>query len=162
MPNEPTAAADAGWVETFPKKLGAALVKSMVQKYKAMYPSESLAPDVMPSARLLALVVKQLQDRSIKYVPWKWRMSEEQQDHMAMLRLSNVPKLETLLFDDIPEREIPTSNVGKCYMPGLLATAIALCEGAHFYIERHEPSVCAALRLGCWVYIGTTILVNYW
>ena len=137
MPSEPTAAvADAGWVETFPKKLGAALVKSMVQKFKARYPSESLAPDVMPSARLLALVAKQLQDRSIKYVPWKWRMSEEQQDHMAMLRPSKVPKLETLLFDDIPEREIPTSNVGKCYMQeilGLLATAIALCEGAHLH-----------------------------
>ncbi|CAE7558786.1 unnamed protein product, partial [Symbiodinium pilosum] len=107
-----------------------------VLKARVRYPSESLAPDVMPSARLLALVAKQLQDRSIKCVPWKWRMSEEQQDHMAMLRPSKVPKLESLLFDDIPEREIPTSNVGKCYMQeilGLLATAIALCEGAHLH-----------------------------
>ena len=39
---EPTAAAvDEGWVETFPKKLGAALVKCMVQKFKARYASES-------------------------------------------------------------------------------------------------------------------------
>ena len=34
--------ADADWVEIFSKKLGAALINNVVQKFKARYPSEDV------------------------------------------------------------------------------------------------------------------------
>ena len=78
IPASSLQAPDSGWVEVFPKKLGAETVRGMVQRFKARYPSETLSPESMPSPRLLALVAKQLQDRSWRYIPWKLRLSEEQ------------------------------------------------------------------------------------
>ena len=130
---------ESGWVEAFPKKLGSDKVKEMVARFKSRYPSEPLSPECMPSARLLALVAKQLQDNHWRYVPWKFRLSEEQQERQAMTRPAKAPRLETLLFDDVPTREIPGPHMGKCLMQellGLQAVAIALCGGAHLYTLR--------------------------
>ena len=84
---------DAAWVDTFPSKLSTTLVRSLVAKFKARYPSETLTPDAMPSARLMALVYKQVQDKCIRYVPWKWRLSEELREQQAMLRPAKLPRL---------------------------------------------------------------------
>ena len=40
------------------------------------------------------------------------------------------------MYDDVPQREIPAGGMGKAYMQELLsflATAFALCEGAHLH-----------------------------
>ncbi|CAE7223898.1 unnamed protein product [Symbiodinium sp. CCMP2592] len=127
---------DSGWVESFPKKLTAEAVKSMVAKFKSRYPSETLSPDSMPSSRLLALTAKQLQDRRWKYIPWKWRLSEEAQESAGMARPSKLPRLESALFDQVPERELTISTMGKSLVQELLmlqATALALYGGAHLH-----------------------------
>ena len=108
----------------------------MVARFRARYPSEPLSAECMPSARLLALVAKQLQDKHWRYVPWKYRLSEEHQEKQSMTRPAKAPRLESLLFDDVPTRDIPTPTMGKCLMQELLrlqAVAIAVCGGAHLY-----------------------------
>ena len=133
---QPQHVQDSGWVEMFPEKLGTDAVRAMIQRFKARYPSECLSPELMPSPRLLALVAKQLQDRSWRYIPWKLRLSEEQHEQQSMRRPSKAPRLESLLFDDVPTREIPGPSIGKCLMQELLnlqAYAIALCGGAHLH-----------------------------
>ena len=138
-PSPPVPAAENGWVEVFPKKLGCDHVKAMVARFRASYPSEPLSAECMPSARLLALVAKQLQDKHWRYVPWKYRLSEEQQEKQSMTRPAKAPRLESLLFDDVPTRDIPTPTMGKCLMQELLhlqAVAIAMCGGAHLYTLR--------------------------
>ncbi|CAE7498892.1 unnamed protein product, partial [Symbiodinium pilosum] len=75
-------------------------------------------------------------DRSWRYIPWKLRLSEEQHEQQSMRRPSKAPRLESLLFDDVPTREIPGPSIGKCLMQELLnlqAYAIALCGGAHLH-----------------------------
>ena len=64
---------------------------------------------------------------------WKFRLSEEQQEP------AKAPRLETLLFDEVPTREIPGPHMGKCFMLellGLQAVAIAMCGGAHLFTLR--------------------------
>ena len=90
----------------------------------------------MPGPRLLALISKQLQDRDWKYVPWKMRMSQELHEQSSMTRPHKQPRLEHLLYDEVPSREIPSGGMGKSLMSELLqlhAFAIALCGGAHLH-----------------------------
>ena len=127
---------DSSWVESFPKKLDPETVRQMVQRFKSRYPSETLGPESMPGPRLLALVAKQVQDHHWRYVPWKWRLSEEQHDMSAMSRPAKVPRLDALLFDEVPEREVHIASMGKALVHELLslqATAIAMCGGAHLH-----------------------------
>ena len=138
MPSQSQQVPESGWVEVFPKKLGSDTVQGMIiyKRFKARYPSETLSPESMPSPRLLALVAKQIQERSWRYIPWKLRLSEEQHEQQAMRRPSKAPRLESFLFDDVPTREIPGPSIGKCLMQELLslqAVAIALCGGAHLH-----------------------------
>ena len=103
----------------------------MVARFRARYPSEPLSAECMPSARLLALVAKQLQDKRWRYVPWKYRLSEEHQEKQSMTRPAKAPRLE-----NVPMRDIPTPTMGKCLMQELLrlqAVAIAMCGSAHLY-----------------------------
>ena len=133
---QPAVPQDSSWVESFPKKLDPENVRQMVQRFKSRYPSETLGPESMPGPRLLALVAKQVQDHHWRYVPWKWRLSEEQHDMSAMSRPAKVPRLDSLLFDEIPEREVHIASMGKGLVHELLtlqATAIAMCGGAHLH-----------------------------
>ncbi|CAE7038940.1 unnamed protein product [Symbiodinium sp. CCMP2592] len=127
---------DSGWTEVFPKKVSSARVFEMVRQFKSRYPSETLSSDTMPSARLLALVSKQIQDHEWKYIPWKLRMSQELADQASMTRPHKQPRLESLLYDEVPSRELPSQGMGKALMSELLqlqAFAIALCGGAHLH-----------------------------
>ena len=54
----------------------------------------------------------------------------------AMSRSAKVPRLDSLLFDEIPEREVHIASMGKGLVHELLtlqATAIAMCGGAHLH-----------------------------
>ena len=102
--------ADSGWSEVFPKKLSSDSVQKMIKTFKSRYPSETLSPDSMPGPRLLALVSKQLQDRDWKYIPWKMRMSQELHEQSSMTRPHKQPRLEHLLYDEVPSREIPSAG----------------------------------------------------
>ena len=148
MPSQSQQVPESGWVEVFPKKLGSDAVQGMIKRFKARCPSETLSPESMPSPRLLALVAKQIQERSWRYIPWKLRLSEEQHEQQAMRRPSKAPRLESFLFDDAPTREIPGPSVGKCLMQELLslqAVSIALCGCSSAHIEGNESALCEPL-----------------
>ena len=56
-----------------------------------------------------------------------------------MTRPAKAPRRETILFDEVPTREIPGPHMGKCLMLellGLQAVAIAMCGGAHLFTLR--------------------------
>ena len=127
------------WSEAFPKKLSAETVREMVARFTRKYPSEPLGPDVMPGPRLLALVHSQLQERRWRWVPWKLRLSEEQHESKSLERSLKAPRLENLLFEEIPSRDLPAQSMGKAQMQELLhlhAVAIALADGAHLFTLR--------------------------
>ena len=127
------------WSDAFPKKLSSEAVKSMVAKFSQKYPSEPLGPEVMPSPRLLALVHSQIQDRRWRWVPWKLRLSEEQHDTKSLERSLKAPRLESVLFEEVPSRDLPVQSMGKSQMQELLhlqAVAIAMSDGAHLFTLR--------------------------
>ncbi|OLP88826.1 hypothetical protein AK812_SmicGene29782 [Symbiodinium microadriaticum] len=127
------------WSDAFCKKLSSEAVKAMVSKFSQKYPSEPLGPEVMPSPRLLALVHSQIQDRRWRWVPWKLRLSEEQHDTKSLERSLKAPRLESVLFEEIPSRDLPAQSMGKSQMQELLhlqAVAIAMSDGAHLFTLR--------------------------
>ncbi|CAE7505760.1 unnamed protein product, partial [Symbiodinium sp. KB8] len=129
----------SSWSDAFPKKLSSEAVKAMVSKFSQKYPSETLGPEVMPSPRLLALVHSQIQDRRWRWVPWKLRLSEEQHDTKSLERSLKAPRLENVLFEEIPSRDLPAQSMGKSQMQELLhlqAVAIAMSDGAHLFTLR--------------------------
>ncbi|CAE7243204.1 unnamed protein product [Symbiodinium sp. CCMP2592] len=119
-------AEQASWSEAFPKRLSGDTVRQMVKSFS-------------PSPRLLSLVHQQLQDKRWRWIPWKLRLSEEQYDSKSLERSLKAPRLENLLWEEIPSRELPTQGMAKSVMAELLhlqAVAIALADGAHLYTLR--------------------------
>ncbi|CAE7493807.1 unnamed protein product [Symbiodinium sp. CCMP2592] len=132
-------AEQASWSEAFPRRLSGDTVRQMVKSFSEKYPSEPLSPDIMPSPRLLSLVHQQLQDKRWRWIPWKLRLSEEQYDSKSLKRSLKAPRLENLLWEEIPSRELPTQGMAKSVMAELVhlqAVAIALADGAHLYTLR--------------------------
>ncbi|CAE7741383.1 unnamed protein product, partial [Symbiodinium microadriaticum] len=124
----------AGWTEQFPPKLSGEKVISLQKSFHSRYPGEVLDPENFPSSRLLAYAAKIVQKGELKWVPWKIRMCQSQQDSLAMRRPTKTPKLEDLLYDEVPQREIPSGQVGANYLSGimgLLSTSLAMLNGAH-------------------------------
>ena len=75
-----------GWAETFAPKLDASKVTSHRKSFLSSYPSEVLTPATMPSLRLLSTAVHQEVKRDYKWVAWKFRMSQQMQDHSLIQR----------------------------------------------------------------------------
>ncbi|CAE7197295.1 unnamed protein product [Symbiodinium sp. CCMP2592] len=124
----------SSWSEQFPPKLSGERVMSLQKQFHARYPGEILDPDNYPSARLLAYVAKVIQKGELRWIPWKIRMSQAQQDSLALRRPAKVPRLEELIYDDVPQREIPAGAVGANYLSGILglvSVAVAMLQGAH-------------------------------
>ncbi|CAE7829501.1 unnamed protein product [Symbiodinium sp. CCMP2592] len=124
----------SSWSEQFPPKLSGERVMSLQKQFHARYPGEILDPDNYPSARLLAYVAKVIQKGELRWIPWKLRMSQAQQDSLALRRPAKVPRLEELIYDDVPQREIPAGAVGANYLSGILglvSVAVAMLQGAH-------------------------------
>ncbi|CAE7282201.1 unnamed protein product [Symbiodinium sp. CCMP2592] len=124
----------SSWSEQFPPKLSGERVMSLQKQFHARYPGEILDPDNYPSARLLAYVAKVVQKGELRWIPWKLRMSQAQQDSLALRRPAKVPRLEELIYDDVPQREIPAGAVGANYLSGILglvSVAVAMLQGAH-------------------------------
>ena len=136
--SEEARSSTAGWTEQFPPKLSGEKVISL-QAFHARYPGEVLDPENFPSSRLLAYAAKIVQKGELKWVPWKIRMCQSQQDSMALRRPTKTPKLEDLLYDEVPQREIPSGQVGANYLSGimgLLSTSLAMLNGAHLSVLR--------------------------
>ena len=128
-----------GWTEQFPPKLSGEKVISLQKSFHSRYPGEVLDPENFPSSRLLAYAAKVVQKGELKWVPWKIRMCQSQQDSLAMRRPTKTPKLEDLLYDEVPQREIPSGQVGANYLSGimgLLSTSLAMLNGAHLSVLR--------------------------
>ena len=137
--SEESRSSAAGWTEQFPPKLSGEKVVSLQKAFHARYPGEVLDPENFPSSRLLAYAAKIVQKGELKWVPWKIRMCQSQQDSMAMRRPTKTPKLEDLLYDEVPQREIPSGQVGANYLSGimgLLSTSLAMLNGAHLSVLR--------------------------
>ena len=138
---EPLSGARPGssWNEPFPSKLSPDLIRELRDNFERQYPGELLDPDLMPSSRMLALTYQQLQRKEWKWIAWKYRLSAKLQDESSMIRArkaarSELTALSDLLLDDIPVRDIPSSNIGLQQLSQLLhlqATAVAFCRGAH-------------------------------
>ena len=106
----------------------------MGDKFEAAYPGELMDDGTMPSSRLLALAHKYEGEGTFKHIPWKLRLSEPSQDELSALRPRKVPKLEDLMFDDIPSREIPEGGISQMLLHCLLefpSIADTMFDAAH-------------------------------
>lgn len=136
--NTPVDSANS-WAETFAPKLSATVVSSMKAKFLSSYPSEILTTDTMPSLRLLSQVHYQLQKKEVKWIPWKYRLSQSKSDEVSSGRGSKQPRIEglslhQLIYDEPPAIEINSQSMGVNAvrsMFDLFNVAVALAEGAH-------------------------------
>ena len=92
----------ASWSDTFPPKLSTAFTKQIITRFESSYPGDILDDSNTPSSRLLALCNKYLSDKSFKYIPWHLRLSDKTQEELSLHRPRKVPRLEDLLWDDVP------------------------------------------------------------
>ena len=90
------------WADPYPAKLSSSMMRELRESFLASYPSEILNPESMPSARLMALVHKGVSEKTLKFPLWKHRLSASQEQAHQVSRPSKVPRLESLLFDDVP------------------------------------------------------------
>ena len=129
----------SSWAETFAPKLSSTVVTAMKSKYLSSYPSEILTQDTLPSLRLLSQVHYQFQKKEVKWIPWKFRLSQARADEVSSGRATKHPRLEglalhNLIYDEPPSVEINNQSMGLNAvrsMFDLFNTAVALAEGAH-------------------------------
>ena len=120
------AATISSWSDAFPAKLSATFTKDIRLRFESSYPGELLDDSSMPSSRLLALAHRYKTDCTYKFIPWKLRLSERAQEELAALRPRKVPKLEDLMNDEVPSRDIPDNGISQMLLYSLLdLTAIA-------------------------------------
>ncbi|CAE7265839.1 unnamed protein product, partial [Symbiodinium necroappetens] len=124
------------WSDPFPAKLSATTWKSLREDFLASYPSELLSPEDTPGARIMGLVYRGVSDKSLKWPQWKHRLSVAQEQSHQLSRPAKMPRLESLLFDDVPAKDVP-SVLNYGYVAGILnmhANALALCKAAHLSV----------------------------
>ena len=129
----------SGWSETFAPKLSSAVVAAMKAKFLSSYPSEILTHETLPSLRLLSQVHYQFQKKEVKWIPWKFRLSQSGADEVVSGRGAKQPRVEglalhSLIYDEPPSIEINNQSMGinaVRTMFDLFNTAVALAEGAH-------------------------------
>ena len=124
----------ASWSDTFPPKLSASFTKQIITRFESAYPGDILDDSSTPSSRLLALCNKYLADKSFKYIPWHLRLSEKTQEELSLHRPRKVPRLEELLWDDVPSRDIPSNGISQMFLFHLLeliSIAYAMLEATH-------------------------------
>ena len=128
------AATISSWSDAFPAKLSATFTKDIRLRFESSYPGELLDDSSMPSSRLLALAHRYKTDCTYKFIPWKLRLSERAQEELTALRPRKVPKLEDLMYDEVPSRDIPDNGISQMLLYSLLdltAIAFTMLEAAH-------------------------------
>ena len=71
---------------------------------------------------------------NFKYIPWHLRLSDKTQEELSLHRPRKVPRLEDLLWDDVPLRDIPSNGISQMFLFHLLeliSIAYAMLEAAH-------------------------------
>ena len=129
----------AGWSEPFAPKLEGLKISELKKSFLSNFPSEVLTPATTPSTRLLSLAAHQHSKGDVKWIPWKFRMSQERADELQIQRPAKVAKLDALslhdlLVDEPPAIEVNNSNMGLGAVRNLLAvhdTALAMVGSAH-------------------------------
>ena len=129
---------DHGWSPLL-QKLEIAKINELKKKYLQDYPSEVLQPQNMPSTRLLSLAVQQHKKGDYRWIAWKFRISQDRLEEMAMARPNKQARLEALglssvLFDDVPAIEISNANMGISAVARLMAlrdTAVSMVGSCH-------------------------------
>ena len=114
----------ASWSDTFPPKLSTAFTKQIITRFESAYPGDILGDSNTPSSRLLALCNKYLSDKCFKYIPWHLRLSDKTQEELSLHRPRKVPRLEDLLWDDVPQMFL-------FHLLELVSIAYAMLEAAH-------------------------------
>ena len=137
--NSQADASSGSWVESFAPKLEIAKINELKKKYLQDYPSEVIQPQNMPSARLLSLAAQQHNKGDYRWIAWKFRISQDRLEELAMSRPSKQARLEALgissvLFDDVPTIEISNANMGISAVARLMAlhdTAVSMVGSCH-------------------------------
>lgn len=129
---EPAAASsDTGtsgsWTESFAPKLTSSVVASLKSSFKRNYPAEILTADNTPSLRLLSMIHHQHAKKDHKWVPWKFRLSQQRSDEVASSKSGRIPKSETMslhsmILDDPPTIEIANGGLGLHALRSLFET----------------------------------------
>ena len=128
------AATISSWSDAFPAKLSATFTKEIRLRFESSYPGELLDDSSMPSSRLLALAHRYKTDCTYKFIPWKLRLSERSQEELTAFRPRKLPKLEDLMYDEVPSRDIPDNGISQMLLYSLLdlaAIAFTMLEAAH-------------------------------
>ena len=75
--------ASSSWTESFAPKLTSSVVASLKSSFKKNYPAEILTAENTPSLRLLSMVHHQHAKKDHKWIPWKFRLSQQRSDEVA-------------------------------------------------------------------------------
>ena len=109
-------ATGSSWIESFAPKLTSATVAELKAVFRKSYPSEILVSDNTPSLRLLSLVYRMKQTHDFKWVPWKYRLTQQKADEITS-KTAKTPKMEhtqlhSLILDQPPELNIENGSLG--------------------------------------------------
>ena len=132
-------AASSSWTESFAPKLTSGVVASLKSTFKKHYPAEILTADNTPSLRLLSMIHHQHAKKDHKWIPWKFRLSQQKSDEISASKSGRIPKSETLslhsmILDDPPTIEIANGGLGLHTLRSLFETysiAMAMVGVAH-------------------------------
>ncbi|CAE7447839.1 unnamed protein product [Symbiodinium sp. CCMP2592] len=130
---------EGSWVESFAPKISASSISEMKRKYLVNYPSEIINYSTQPSTRLLSLASHQQNKKDWRWIPWKYRMTEERASEIMMSRPNKQPRLEAIglsgmLLDEPPALEIQDHSMGVNAIQKLMNVhdvALAMVGTAH-------------------------------
>lgn len=137
-PAEPASSSSTSWSESFAPKLTTSVVSELKKQFKANFPAEVLVPENMPGIRLLSLVHDVKVKNDIRWVPWKFRISQQKADELSN-KSNRIPKAESLqlhnlILDSPPEINIDNGALGLMAIRQMFevwALALAICGIAH-------------------------------
>ena len=120
-------AASSSWTESFAPKLTSGVVASLKSTFKKHYPAEILTADNTPSLRLLSMIHHQHAKKDHKWIPWKFRLSQQKSDEISASKSGRIPKSETwslhsMILDDPPTIEIANGGLGLHTLRSLFAS----------------------------------------
>ena len=78
-----TMATTGGWSETFAPKLSASAVSATKTKIPQLVSIRDLTQETLPSLRLLSPAHYQLQNKEVRWIPWKFRLSQSRADEVT-------------------------------------------------------------------------------